>query len=221
LARRLLALCTVFALGIFETRPPMAVASELVIQLNWTSPGDDGWLGRAAQYDVRVSRTPITESNFSLAGKVAGFLVPAAGRTETLMVTGLTPGVDYYFAVKTRDETGNWSAISNVILWSDKILNSEPTPRMTLEFTAPQPNPARSQARFSMTLPTDDLVSIDVFDLTGRRVRSLARGEETAGIHDLTWNLTDESGRRVPVGVYLVRARLGRTAFTRRLSVVR
>jgi chitodextrinase len=31
-------------------------------------------------------------------------------------VSGLTAGRTYYFAVKTRDESGNWSLISNVLV---------------------------------------------------------------------------------------------------------
>jgi hypothetical protein len=38
-----------------------------------------------------------------------------AGSSETFIVLGLSPGSTYYFAVKTRDEVLNESALSNVV----------------------------------------------------------------------------------------------------------
>jgi hypothetical protein len=222
LARGLLALF-VPLITLFIALPRPATGGELRITLTWTTPGDDGWVGLAAQYDVRVSRYEINETNFHKASKVAGFTVPGAvGGTQAMVVTGLTPGVSYYFAVKTRDDAGNWSSISNLAYWSDPLLDTGPsTTFATLEFSGAQPNPARTQTRFTMTLPMRDMVEVEVFDVTGRQVRTLARGEEPAGAHDVSWDLADDSGRRLPVGTYLVRARIGMTTFTRRVSVVR
>jgi hypothetical protein len=92
--------------------------------LTWTAPGDDGAVGTATTYDLRRSATTITAANFSAATQVTGLPAPKiAGSTETFTVTGLTPGV-YYFAIKTVDEAGNWSLISNVI--SKTVLDTTP-----------------------------------------------------------------------------------------------
>lgn len=220
MARRLIALTTL-ALCAWCVAPSMAAVNEVRLILQWTAPGDDGWVGRASKYDVRVSRTPITEGNFYWAGKVAGFITPSyPGGTETMEVTGLSPGVEYYFAVKTRDEHGNWSPISNVVRWVDATLSIQ-SQLAPLEFGTPYPNPARSQTRFGMTLPMDDVVRVDVYDLSGRHVRSLAQGTFEAGQRDLVWDLSDDRGRRVPFGMYLVRAQIGSTVFSRRVSVAR
>lgn len=221
MVRSAVALAILSLLGFVGVMPGHASVNEIRLILNWTAPGDDGWVGRAARYDVRVSRSPITEQNFAWAGKVAGFLTPGLpGGVETMEVTGLSPGVEYFFAVKTKDADGNWSPISNVVRWVDATLatNSLLAP---LEFGTPYPNPARNQTRFTMTLPVSDVVRVEVYDLTGRRVRTLARGQHEAGSTDLVWNLADEQGRRIPLGVYLVRAQIGSTVFTRRVNVVR
>jgi flagellar basal-body rod modification protein FlgD len=44
-----------------------------------------------------------------------------------------------------------------------------------------------------------------VFDLSGRIVRTLANGARPAGEGTLTWNGTDDAGRRVAAGIYVVR----------------
>lgn len=85
------------------------------VTLYFTTPGDDGDLGRAAQYDIRYSQSMITESNFSLATQFDTTQIPNVGTNEdTILVTGLSPTTKYYFAVKVGDEIPNWSGISNI-----------------------------------------------------------------------------------------------------------
>ncbi len=106
-----------------EQNPPANVttlaatpAGANAIALTWTSVGDDGTTGTAAQYDIRYSTSPITAANFSSATSVATPPVPkAAGQFESALVSGLTPGTTYYFALKVADEVPNWSGLSNVV----------------------------------------------------------------------------------------------------------
>jgi len=84
----------------------------------------------------------------------------------------------------------------------------------------PAPNPARALARLELTLAEPGSARVEVFDLAGRRVRFLADGLFTASPTPLAWDLADGSGRRVPAGVYLVRAVTARATVTRRLVVL-
>jgi hypothetical protein len=84
------------------------------------------------------------------------------------------------------------------------------------------PNPARNdQARFTFALPSAGIVDAALFDLAGRRVRELFRGERTAGTYTERIPLQDASGRRLGVGVYFLRVQAGRDRVTRRLVLVR
>jgi hypothetical protein len=49
-------------------------------------------------------------------------------------------------------------------------------------------------------------IQVYVFDVAGRKVRNLADRVFPAGEHTLRWNGTDDSGTRVPRGVYFVRS---------------
>jgi phosphodiesterase/alkaline phosphatase D-like protein len=89
--------------------------TETAATLSWTVTGDDSLTGTANLYDVRYSTSPITAANFASASQASGEPAPTApGTTQTFTVTGLTRQTTYYFAVKIRDEAGNFSAISNV-----------------------------------------------------------------------------------------------------------
>ncbi len=96
------------------------------LTLAWTAPGDDGSYGRASSYDVRWSTAPITDANFSTANAVPGPPAPTdAGTRQRLVVRGLTRGTTYYFALKTTDDAGNVSPLSNVVKW-DWVYDTAP-----------------------------------------------------------------------------------------------
>ncbi|MEK7353840.1 MAG: cohesin domain-containing protein, partial [Chloroflexota bacterium] len=82
--------------------------------LAWTAPGDDAGTGRARQYDIRYSTSPMTATNWDTATKAAAPPAPQpAGTRETFTVTRLNSLTTYYFAIKTADEVANWSGLSN------------------------------------------------------------------------------------------------------------
>ncbi|KAF0244777.1 MAG: hypothetical protein FD180_2236 [Planctomycetota bacterium] len=89
--------------------------TDSTVTLTWTAPGDDGTAGQAAAYDLRYAFTPInTEADFTAATQVSGEPAPAPSSWPELMaVAGLLPGTSYWFALKTLDEAGNASGISN------------------------------------------------------------------------------------------------------------
>jgi hypothetical protein len=69
----------------------------------------------------------------------------------------------------------------------------------------PVPNPARGSVEVSFALPEPEVVDLSVYDVAGRYVASVYRGEAAAGHTVLHWNGFDDTGRRVASGVYFVR----------------
>ena len=85
------------------------------VTLSWTAPGDDGRVGTAAAYDLRYAEQMITDSDWELAVRVQGVPNPErAGTIQTVTVSGLDAEKRYYFGLKTTDEAGNWSGLSNI-----------------------------------------------------------------------------------------------------------
>jgi hypothetical protein len=87
------------------------------VTLTWTAPQDDhGVGGKAAGYDVRYSTSPIDDTNWDTAIQASGEPSPSSpGLPEQMVVTGLSRGTTYYFAVKSYDEVPQYSALSNVV----------------------------------------------------------------------------------------------------------
>jgi hypothetical protein len=101
--------------------------------LTWTAAGDDDTAGTASIYDIRYSLDSITDDNWNLAHPITGESAPKPfGGAESLIVTGLNPDNEYYFAIRVGDERPNWSDLSNStsaatldtgVIWPFKINN--------------------------------------------------------------------------------------------------
>ena len=113
-----------FNLAGADVTPPAAVtnlsASNIAatsLLLSWTAPGDDGMSGLAAAYDLRMSNAPITSANFTSATTVSPQPTPLlGGQAQTYVVSGLSGGSTYYFAIRARDEMNNSATISNIVM---------------------------------------------------------------------------------------------------------
>jgi hypothetical protein len=205
-----------------ETLTPLTSTSLGQVTLTWTAPGDDQHLGRAAAYDVRYSPYPIDATNFVIARRAFMLAPPqAAGTQEYFTIGSLLPLQTYYFAIKSVDDAGNWSGLSNVVQQASAITVSTEDAALPLAFSKPYPNPARARSRMELSMPVFAEVRIDVFDVGGRRVRTLFAGTMEPGRKSIEWNLDDATGRRVSPGIYLVQARLGSEEFRRRIVVTR
>lgn len=205
-----------FALAMFALA---GRAQAVDVTLIWTSPGDDGLNGTASAYDIRYSTSPIDNTNFPQATRLLAPPAPRpAGSLQFCVVKGLLPNADYWFALKTADERGNWSGLSNIAVHTSEKLGVE-VPVVPLSFSGPWPNPVTDVGRFALSLPQASRVRIEAYDIGGRRVATLADGDLPAGKAEIAWSLRDASGRRVSPGVYLVRAQLGAASFNRRVVV--
>jgi len=87
---------------------------EGVIELTWTAPGNDGIEGTASVYEVRYSRSEITEDTWNGASTFPGAPRPAdPGTRQTMSIRGLPTGTIYHFALRTLDDSANESGVSN------------------------------------------------------------------------------------------------------------
>jgi aminopeptidase N len=82
------------------------------------------------------------------------------------------------------------------------------------------PNPFNRGTRVAFELGQGGSVEIDVYDVTGARVRSVFRGTRPAGYHEVEWDGRNAAGEPVSSGVYFVRLRAGALTLVRKAVVV-
>lgn len=67
------------------------------------------------------------------------------------------------------------------------------------------PNPFREKTSIAFDLPNKSNCSIEVFDITGRKIKTLMNGVLKAGHYNLEWDGSDKDGRKVSNGIYFYR----------------
>jgi hypothetical protein len=93
----------------------------------------------------------------------------------------------------------------------------------TLALSAPAPNPLTSGARFAWAVPSEDAgrtYELAIFDLSGRRLKTLAAGSAQPGRFTAQWSRRGDDGSLVGAGVYFARLRVGGRGLTQKLVVL-
>jgi len=83
------------------------------------------------------------------------------------------------------------------------------------------PNPFNPSTELSFSLPQEGQVSLNVYDITGRLVKSLLDARLPAGFNKVVWDGTDYSGNGISTGVYFVRLSTINEATIRRVVLLK
>ncbi len=150
--------------------------------------------------------------------------VPTAGDLvhETSAPTWIDPeydGWNVYYKVTTLDHAGNESDPASAGTTTDVAGPGVPT-RYQLHANAPNPFNPSTQIRYDVPV-SGEVVSIRVFDVAGRLVRTLVEGPQSAGTRSVGWNGRDERGRAVASGVYFYRMQAGSFVQTRKMALLK
>jgi len=187
---------------------PGSLPSKVV--LSWTAPGGDSTSGQAAVYDIRFAEFSLTTGQWPTASPVANPPSPKpTGEIDSCVVTGLSPGTSYYFALKTEDASSNWSDMSNVVTYTTPtdipdVQDGSGLPRETA-ISSNTPNPFSVATNIQFSLQTRSRVSITVYDLLGRKVADVLDKTLPAGVFAAHWDGRDDNRNQVATGVYFSR----------------
>ena len=65
------------------------------------------------------------------------------------------------------------------------------------------PNPFNPITTLRYDLPENSLVTITIYDMLGRQVKTLINQAQDAGFKSVVWNATNDYGKQVSAGIYL------------------
>ena len=125
------------------------------------------------------------------------------------------------FWLRGRDTAGNWGTASALSVPASGSSTVGVGNEVAVDFLAsPMPNPFRGRATVRFGLAREGDVQLELFDVSGRSVRTLASGKHAPGTHVSVWDGRDQQGHDVKAGVYFVRLQLpGRTFHSRVVSL--
>ncbi len=103
-----------------------------------------------------------------------------------------------------RYRLGDVNTAGVVTMHSPIAVTTTVLPQSTAMLNA-YPNPFNPETTINYQLHMDSQVSITVYDLLGRTVKTLIDEQQVAGSYHAIWNGTDEAGAKAASGAYLVR----------------
>ena len=176
-----------------------ATADDRAVLLRWTTLSETGNKG----FDIEQE----TDFGFEPVGFVEGQRTTTEETTYTFRVNNLAPG-GHTFRLRQIDVDGDETI-------SDPVTATVTLDRaLTLQQTGQ--NPFRSQTTLEFGVNTAENVTIDLFDVLGRRVRTLYSGTPTPGrLHTVTIQ-----AQGLAPGRYLIRARTASRQVTQPVTVV-
>ena len=100
------------------------------------------------------------------------------------------------------------------------ILDGELVPE-TFALHANYPNPFNPSTTISYDLPEQAQVTLGIYDLLGKQIKTLVNQSQDAGNKIAMWDGTDNLGRQVSAGVYLYRIQVGEFSQTRKMLLLK
>lgn len=180
--------------------------------------------------DANTGGSAVTQAEWSFGDIAApaggghamsgGFGGATATVNAALATASFSPGTHRLW-IRGRDAAGNWGPAGSLSLVVNGTvpLAVDGVPR-DYGLGAGVPNPVATRARISYALPAAGDVRLAVYDITGRKVRSLVSGAIGAGVHEVEWDRRDDVGGLVRAGVYYYRLDVAGRTFTRRLATL-
>ncbi|MBU8923226.1 MAG: T9SS type A sorting domain-containing protein, partial [Bacteroidales bacterium] len=125
---------------------------------------------------------------------------------------GVAPGKDHVYRVAIVSDG------SEYLIFETEAVR---TPAVELTLYQNRPNPFNPATEISYVLPAAGSVLLEVYDVAGRRIKTLVDGVQPPGRYSADWTGHNETGGRVASGVYFYRLRTGKKVLTRKMVLLR
>lgn len=159
--------------------------------------------------------TPGTLVDFDVNGVaklVAGYANGVIVYNLRAPVGGLAPWISYRGGTQRQ---GSFASTGFVASQDDVQIA---TPNALMQN---YPNPFNPSTTIKYSLANEALVSLDIYNVKGQKVRRLINGIQTHGAHTVLWDGRDESGRSVASGIYNYRLTLDKQQIERRMLLLK
>ncbi len=130
-------------------------------------------------------------------------------------------GSTYYYMVMAVDANGNLSDPSDVV--STTIVSIDEARGIPTSFVLDQnyPNPFNPSTQITFGLPATSHVVLEIYNVLGKRVRTLVSETLPAGYITTSWDGMDQNGDQVASGTYVYRMRTPTESYSKKMLLMR
>ena len=173
--------------------------------------------------EMTMTRVENLEFNYD-AGD--GFVGPYAEGDEIVLSGDGAKSIDVHaFWLNTKKgaalEFEVRDAAGNTAMCDPVVQQLSATAPMAFKLNGSYPNPSSGPTAIEFRVAEPSPVTIEVFDITGRRVATLVDRQMAPGTYEVTWDGRSASGRELASGVYLYRMKARDYTATRRMTIVK
>jgi len=171
------------------------------VELNWEAPENSD----SISYFVYRAISPLSGDN--TISKYSIINSEPLNETTYIDSTIVNGEVHYkVIAAKLKETIGSGSFYNPSPAEENTIAITEVNERPDLKFDLKiNPNPAYDFAKFDLNLSQSGKVNLSIYDMKGSLIKNIASSFLNAGSYNYYWDLTDNSGNKVPAGIYLVK----------------
>ena len=104
-----------------------------------------------------------------------------------------------------------------------KLLSAIADGQLPVEFNLKQnfPNPFNPSTSIQYQLLEAGFVTLEVFDVNGRKIKTLINSQQNAGYKTVMWNGTNDAGMPVSTGMYIYSVRSGDKVINKRMTFMK
>jgi phosphodiesterase/alkaline phosphatase D-like protein len=173
-----------------------------------------------------ISSSPLSyEVNYSKDSDFKTFSTITNVKETNVEVKGLEVGKKYYWRVLSKANNGSVSMYSAIgsFSTSSSVTSVESNLELPRKYDLQQnyPNPFNPTTRITFSLPENSFVSLKIYDMLGREIKSLVGNEVAAGTHSVEWNSTDNFGNKVASGTYIYRITAGSFISVKKMLLIK
>ncbi|MCK5148960.1 T9SS type A sorting domain-containing protein [bacterium] len=177
------------------------VLSHRGVEVKWTTESETDNLGfileRAVEKQCNASLLWQTIASYETHTQLHG-QGSTSQRTEyTFVDNDVKPGETYIYRLSDVNTAGE------INVYDDISITLEQAPDQTV-LAPPFPNPFNPETKINYQLSEAGPMEIFIYDLLGRKVRTLVNEEQSAGSYNVYWHGDDVSGSKVATGTYLI-----------------
>lgn len=182
-----------------------ASVSGSTVVLNWTTTTETN------NSSFNIERKAVDQEGgvWQTVSTIVGHGTTTVPQSYSYTDRGLSSGI-YTYRLKQIDYNGNYEYFN---LTSEVVIGIPNKIYLSQNY----PNPFNPVTTISYTLPTETVVSLSVFDITGREVKQLISNQAvSAGYHSITFDATTLSS-----GIYFYKLTAGNSTQIKKMTVMK
>lgn len=178
----------------------------------------------AIGYGVNVHVNQTTEAQTPLFFAMPiDFRIAGEGWDTTVVVFNTRNGENFIFQVPARPTQVELDPERWILRDATEVPRDGLPPGFPHSLLLQQnyPNPFNPRTKIIYGIPSRAYVSLTVFDLSGKRVRSVVSDEQDPSYYRVEWDGLDDRGSTAASGVYFCRLTAGNLSTSRKLLLIR